>query len=454
LAENFEKDSFHSVRIRYNKVQAGELGGQHANESRAGLRGRGRTLDTARTEYCLRLVVDGGYQPARRHQPPPSQPRRAISSRTDRRRSNHRRSSRRLDQRRRVGYGSEQPCTRAAAVGGLRLRSSPRPAQPPANDSVTTRPAQNYAPTAGTGTSGAAVDLRLREQRHSGRRSVLHKETTPPEGTAVDPGRHRGRDHLAGDGLDRARSPQGAGMRLHQQRYVPQAERRGAADSQRRHFAYHYVVPADLPAGSTICDQGFVSGPQRRGGVRREISKPRLFSRLGRHGPAPPVETTTTRPRRPNCRTAEQRSDSTRQCRRRPRSPPAPLVLPRQVLAPYGWRLQPGPAGRGALSWPSWAAPVPGAGPDPPVIDSLSNDVAPAVDQRAAGLAPDRDSSARYGGRHGRRRLRQPVGRLGAVGRRGPSSLPGTGRRVSTSGDPERVADAVTEPPTSLPWPW
>ena len=57
LAENFEKDSFQSVRIRYNKVQAGELGGQHANESRAGLRGRGRTLDTARTEYCLRLVV-------------------------------------------------------------------------------------------------------------------------------------------------------------------------------------------------------------------------------------------------------------------------------------------------------------------------------------------------------------------------------------------------------------
>jgi hypothetical protein len=171
---------------------------------------------------------------------------------------------------------------------------------------------------------------------------ALNKTTTPPPGTPVAPG-----DEILVDITWRV-SDYVAPV-LHKAldcvyidgHYVPGlsgGEREIANDG---HFAYHYVVPGDAPVGGTICDQGFVSGPNGGEDYFREVSNVVCFpicASTPPPPPPPPVETTTTTTTMPEEETPQPYAQSERVEQSVPpeETPPAPMVLPRQVLPRTG----------------------------------------------------------------------------------------------------------------------
>jgi hypothetical protein len=131
---------------------------------------------------------------------------------------------------------------------------------------------------------------------------ILHKTTTPPPGTPVRPGDeilvdvtwhvwdwtgpdlHKAIDCVYINGL-----------------FVPELSGGERPTPNDGHFGFHYFVPLDVPPGSEICDQGFVSGPNGWEDYGRAISNVVCFPVDVPPPPPPPtcctppeVETTTT----------------------------------------------------------------------------------------------------------------------------------------------------------------
>jgi len=130
---------------------------------------------------------------------------------------------------------------------------------------------------------------------------ALRKTTTPPEGTPVAPGDeilvdltwrvtdfvapvlHKALDCVYINGV-----------------FVPPLSLGNRDIPNDGHFAFRYVVPLDAPVGGTICDQGFVSGPNHYEEYGREISNVVCFPICApsEQPPPPPAaapaETTTT----------------------------------------------------------------------------------------------------------------------------------------------------------------
>src|SRR5947207_257046 len=95
-----------------------------------------------------------------------------------------------------------------------------------------------------------------------GTRTLLHKETTPPEGTPVRPGDEilvditwNVHDWVAPD-LHKALD-----CVYINNRYVPELSGGERPTPNDGHLAWRFVVPPGVPDGATICDHGFVSGP-------------------------------------------------------------------------------------------------------------------------------------------------------------------------------------------------
>jgi LPXTG-motif cell wall-anchored protein len=164
-----------------------------------------------------------------------------------------------------------------------------------------------------------------------GTRPVLHKETTPREGTPVQPGDEivveitwRVTDWVAPD-LHKALD-----CVYINSRYVPELSGGERPTPNDGHFAYHYVVPADVATGSTICDQGFVSGPNGEEEYGREISNLVCFP-VGPPPvpppPPPPIETTTTTTAEQPLAQHSERFDQEVP----PAAAPGPTVRPRDV---------------------------------------------------------------------------------------------------------------------------
>jgi hypothetical protein len=119
--------------------------------------------------------------------------------------------------------------------------------------------------------------------------SALLKTTTPPPGTPVRPGDeivveitwrvwdwmgpdlHKAIDCVYINGL-----------------FVPQLSGGEKPTPNDGHFAFHYFVPLDVPPGSTICDQGFVSGPNGSEDYGREVSNVVCFPVVTPPPPPPP----------------------------------------------------------------------------------------------------------------------------------------------------------------------
>ena len=130
---------------------------------------------------------------------------------------------------------------------------------------------------------------------------MLHKDTTPPEGTPVAPG-----DEIAVDitwsvtdwvAPDLHKALDCVYINGHYVDALSGGERPTPNDG---HFQYHYVVPADVPPGSTICDQGFVSGPNGSEDYGREISNLVCFP-VGPPPPPPPQSPPPQSPPPPEC---------------------------------------------------------------------------------------------------------------------------------------------------------
>ena len=174
-----------------------------------------------------------------------------------------------------------------------------------------------------------------------GTKPLLHKETTPPPGTPVQPGdaivveiTWRLTDWVAPD-LHKALDCVSI-----DNRYVPELSGGERPTPNDGHFSWRYVVPAGLPAGATICDQGFVSGPTGEEEYGREISNVVCFP-VGA-APAPPATTTTS-----TTTTTEQPPQGERLAQQRPlneapaatQRPQPQEVLPRTGGGAGGARL-------------------------------------------------------------------------------------------------------------------
>ncbi len=132
--------------------------------------------------------------------------------------------------------------------------------------------------------------------------AVLRKTTTPPPGTPVRPG-----DEIL---VDITWSIwDWSGPDLHKALdcvyingvFVPHLSGGERPTPNDGHFGFHYFVPLDVPPGSEICDQGFVSGPNGWEEYGRAISNVVCFPVDVPPPPPPssccvppPVETTTT----------------------------------------------------------------------------------------------------------------------------------------------------------------
>lgn len=187
----------------------------------------------------------------------------------------------------------------------------------------------------------------------------LLKTTTPPPGTPVRPGEeilveitwrvwdwmgpelHKAIDCVYINGL-----------------FVPELSGGEKPTPNDGHFAFHYFVPLDLPPGSTICDQGFVSGPNGYEDYAREVSNVVCFPVDTPPPPPPPpccaeqapppcdcVPETTTTTAAPTTTTtvpeeeAEPYTEAVRFEREAPEEtalPPAPAVQPQDVLPRTG----------------------------------------------------------------------------------------------------------------------
>jgi hypothetical protein len=161
---------------------------------------------------------------------------------------------------------------------------------------------------------------------------ALHKTTVPPEGTPVAPGDeilvditwrvtdfdapflHKALDCVYINGV-----------------FVPGLSLGEHDTPNDGHFGISYVVPPDAPVGGTICDQGFVSGPNGWDDYFREVSNVVCFPICAPAPPPPPpvVETTTTTTA-PEDETPQPYTESVRFEQSVPEeTPPAPAVLPR-----------------------------------------------------------------------------------------------------------------------------
>lgn len=187
----------------------------------------------------------------------------------------------------------------------------------------------------------------------------LNKTTVPPDGSEVEPGTpievtlEWDASDLRGALLHKALDCVWVDGRL-----APplSTEQRGAPNDGR--FRHRYVVPPDLPAGSTVCDRGFISGPVGDDTFARHTSKKVCFTVkspvpvIGPTPPAPPVS-------------APPASASG------PPPPDRPAESVPDARAPLGPEV-PGP--------PPVSAPLaaPAVAPAPPALAPVSSPLAPA----------------------------------------------------------------------------
>ena len=238
--------------------------------------------------------------------------------------------------------GGYQPATREQPP-----RKQPPPAEQPGPAQPAPGPGSAPGPAPGPGALPSIYGCE--NSTLPGTRPVLHKETTPPSGTRVAPGQEivveitwRVTDWLAPE-LHKALD-----CVYINNRYAPALSGGERPTPNDGHFAYRYVVPADVAPGSTICDQGFVSGPNREEEYGREVSNVVCFP-VGQP-PPPPVETTTTTTTSSYERPPQALPE--RISRQAPApTPPAPAVLPRpNVLPRTGGDPNPGRLAAGALA--------------------------------------------------------------------------------------------------------
>jgi hypothetical protein len=129
---------------------------------------------------------------------------------------------------------------------------------------------------------------------------TLHKTTTPPPGTPVRPG-----DEILVDIAWRVSDF--TAPELHKAIdcvyingvFAPELSGGERLTPNDGHFGFHYFVPLDVPPGSEICDQGFVSGPNGWEEYGRTISNVVCFPVAVPPPPqsccvSPPVEEATT----------------------------------------------------------------------------------------------------------------------------------------------------------------
>lgn len=117
----------------------------------------------------------------------------------------------------------------------------------------------------------------------------LVKTTTPPPGTPVRPG-----DEIVVDITWRIWDWMGPD--LHKAidcvyingLFAPHLSGGEKPTPNDGHFAFHYFVPLDVPPGSEICDQGFVSGPNGYEEYGRQVSNVVCFPVDTPPPPAPP----------------------------------------------------------------------------------------------------------------------------------------------------------------------
>ncbi|HYT40392.1 MAG TPA: hypothetical protein VEN99_12810 [Acidimicrobiia bacterium] len=187
-----------------------------------------------------------------------------------------------------------------------------------------------------------------------GTERLLHKETTPPEGTPVRPGDEilveitwRITDWVAPD-LHKALD-----CVYINNRYVPELSGGERPTPNDGHFAYRYVVPADVPPGSTICDRGFVSGPNGQEDYGREVSNLVCFP-IEQTPPPVKETTTTTTIEKPKAGRSEQQvpPETLNETEVRPPATPGPAALPRErdVLPVTGGDANPARLAAGALA--------------------------------------------------------------------------------------------------------
>jgi hypothetical protein len=240
---------------------------------------------------------DGGYQPSRRHQPPPEQP----------------------------------PPTQPPAE------------RPPSGQPAPSQPAP-YGPLPGSGISIYGCE----NSSLPGTTPFLHKSTTPPAGTAVVAGQEivveitwRVTDWTSGV--------------LHKvldcvylnQRYAPELSGGERETPNDGYFAYHYFVPADAPPGTVVCDQGFVSGPNGVEEYGREVSDVVCFTVESPPPPPAPFSPLAAELTMPPPETEAERLDQ----QVPPEVPPAaPAVLPRDVLPRTGGDTSPARLAAAALA--------------------------------------------------------------------------------------------------------
>ena len=118
---------------------------------------------------------------------------------------------------------------------------------------------------------------------------ALHKTTTPPPGTPVRPG-----DEILVDITWDVRDY--AGPDLHKAidcvyingLFVPELSGGERPTPNDGHFGFHYYVPLNVPPGSEVCDQGFVSGPQGWEEYARSVSNVVCFPVEAPPPPPPP----------------------------------------------------------------------------------------------------------------------------------------------------------------------
>ena len=194
--------------------------------------------------------------------------------------------------------------------------------------------------------------------------SGLLKTTTPPPGTPVQPG-----DEILVEITWRVRD--WIGPDLHKAIdcvyingvFAPELSGGERPTPNDGHFAFHYYVPLDVPPGSTICDQGFVSGPNGIEDFGREVSNVVCFPVDTSSSPPPPppcciqeTMTTTTAPEEE----AEPYTESVRFEQELPPEavPPTPAVLPRDVLPRTGGNTAPVRLAAGALALAALAGKV------------------------------------------------------------------------------------------------
>ncbi len=98
------------------------------------------------------------------------------------------------------------------------------------------------------------------------------------------------------------------------------------------HFAFHYFVPLDVPPGSEICDQGFVSGPSGWEDYARSVSNVVCFPVVV--PPPPPPPCCEAPPAPPPCCAPPEEEPYTDSLRFEQTEPPAAVLPERRDVLP------------------------------------------------------------------------------------------------------------------------